>query len=612
MVEWSKTGYRVTGVLYMLLMLYYFYIRVTKTMGIYYQGWRWTIFVAEVLSALPFAFQVFMRLRKPWSDQADGQSFEVTEDVSDYIVRILVPCYNEPLEIVRATVMSAINQVHPEGKLFVYLCDDGNHPELRVWATKYDNLTYITRPEKYKGHSKAGNLNYALRHVVYPQVGDTAPENMDEVGKLIPLNEVVGVLDADMIAEPTMARDLLQYFAKDPENMMGVQAPQTFHNVDVRADFFDAHNMGFFHYSLPAMASWNATTCCGTNLLFSARAMVRVGLYPYYSITEDFGMAVALHETIKGKYAYHPYYVATGEAPEDLRQIFQQRSRWAKGNVMVCLKRNFLFNSKLSLVQRLNFFSFGWCYVTSGFINPLFLIMNVMGVMFGVFPVGDLSFDVVTVLMCYYLLYCVLVFWSPQPSKHYLSLWIGTKAGHFFSFMAVKAIIRVIRTTLFPKSNAMLFKVTQKRQVAQQQNYEDNNSPVKEKRLNIARTPVDEKKLKIQVQGRDSSESDINFHWAVMVVILITILYGYYINLFGADIFPEFHDERDAISRKLIRWISVLWVIELSIGYSLPLWYAYLPNDQEIQAFVLKFLCIMDNVVTLVLLVLAMLSASIL
>lgn len=51
-----------------------------------------------------------------------------------YHVRVLVPCYSEPLEIVGATVTAALKAFLPAGvQRTLYLCDDGKDSTKRKW-----------------------------------------------------------------------------------------------------------------------------------------------------------------------------------------------------------------------------------------------------------------------------------------------------------------------------------------------------------------------------------------------------------------------------------------------------------------------------------------------
>jgi len=49
-------------------------------------------------------------------------------------VRVLIPCYNESLEIVGKTAMAALDAMMPMGcERTVYICDDGKDAAKRKW-----------------------------------------------------------------------------------------------------------------------------------------------------------------------------------------------------------------------------------------------------------------------------------------------------------------------------------------------------------------------------------------------------------------------------------------------------------------------------------------------
>ena len=51
-----------------------------------------------------------------------------------YHVRVLVPCYKEPLDILQRTVTAALHAHLPQGcRRTVYLCDDGKDPGKKAW-----------------------------------------------------------------------------------------------------------------------------------------------------------------------------------------------------------------------------------------------------------------------------------------------------------------------------------------------------------------------------------------------------------------------------------------------------------------------------------------------
>ncbi len=71
----------------------------------------------------------------------------------------------------------------------------------------------------------------------------------------------------------------------------------------------------------------------GTNFLIRSNAFEECGWSPEYTLTEDYALGMELTKR-KWKCRYVEEYLAIGEAPEEVRNCFQQRSRWAK----VCCK----------------------------------------------------------------------------------------------------------------------------------------------------------------------------------------------------------------------------------------------------------------------------------
>lgn len=70
----------------------------------------------------------------------------------------------------------------------------------------------------------------------------------------------------------------------------------------------------------------------GTNFLIRSAAFREAGWSPEYTLTEDYALGMVLKMN-KWKCRYVEEYLAVGEAPEEVRNCFQQRSRWTK----VCL-----------------------------------------------------------------------------------------------------------------------------------------------------------------------------------------------------------------------------------------------------------------------------------
>ena len=163
-------------------------------------------------------------------------------------------------------------------------------------------------------------------------------------------NDIIVIFDADMKAHPNFLQHVLPYFEDDPQTAIA-QTPQHFFNVDHTGDVFNHQNSTFFFGVQTGLDAWRATVCCGTNFAVRAAPLAAVGWFPTESITEDFLLSLKL--TASGWHCrYHGHVLTTGEAPEDLRQIFKQRSRWCTGCFQVFFQvETFMWVRQLPAIQ---------------------------------------------------------------------------------------------------------------------------------------------------------------------------------------------------------------------------------------------------------------------
>merc|ERR1712187_693820 len=90
-----------------------------------------------------------------------------------HTVRIFVPTYKEPLDVVGPTIHEIIHMDVPPGtQIHVYVLDDGRREYMdnyvRSLRTKMNIfLHYVGRPklEGVPHHAKAGNINHTLRFI---------------------------------------------------------------------------------------------------------------------------------------------------------------------------------------------------------------------------------------------------------------------------------------------------------------------------------------------------------------------------------------------------------------------------------------------------------------
>jgi len=71
------------------------------------------------------------------------------------------------------------------------------------------------------------------------------------------------------------------------------------------------------------------SAAAGTNFLMRAKAFMEAGGSPTYTLTEDFALGMEMKK-YGWQCRYVQEYLAIGEAPDEIRNCFQQRSRWTK------------------------------------------------------------------------------------------------------------------------------------------------------------------------------------------------------------------------------------------------------------------------------------------
>lgn len=263
-------------------------------------------------------------------------------------VAVLIPTYNEDLEVLMPTVAAALEM---RVKHETWVLDDGDRPEVAQLAREL-GAKYLARPTHE--HAKAGNLNHALTIVKA---------------------DFIAVLDADHVASPEFLTHTLGYF--DDPGIALVQTPQEFYNLEsfeheaggvTKAEPLDGATSATFHEQVlfyrilqPGKNRWGGAFWCGTGAVLRVAALHDVGGVATDTITEDIHTTIRLHR--KGwKTIYHNEVLARGLAASDAATFQLQRHRWGTGAMQVLRRENPLFVSGLTLPQRLTYAAtlLGW------------------------------------------------------------------------------------------------------------------------------------------------------------------------------------------------------------------------------------------------------------
>jgi cellulose synthase/poly-beta-1,6-N-acetylglucosamine synthase-like glycosyltransferase len=297
--------------------------------------WWWVaipLFVVEVHNA----FGLVLYTVALWSLDSDPPPMGTAASKSS--VAILIPTYNEPLEVLLPTIAASV-ALRPAHETWVL--DDGGRDDVRDLALKL-GAKYLARSDH--SHAKAGNLNNALKSLSA---------------------DIVAVLDADHVPTARFLTALLPYF--QDERLAFVQSPQDFYNLESfeherrRNGAVFNEEAVFYRVIAPAKSRWSAPFWCGTCALVRVAALRSVGGVSTDSVTEDIHTTIRMYRA-GWTGAYHNEVLARGLAPEDAISYMLQRNRWALGAMQVLRGENPLFGRGLSAAQRLAFLTtlFGW------------------------------------------------------------------------------------------------------------------------------------------------------------------------------------------------------------------------------------------------------------
>lgn len=312
-----------------------------------YMWWRWTetlnsdsvigltcsllLAFAEtycfVVMVLAYFQVVWVLDRKPIPLPADSGTWPAVD--------VLIPTYNEPLEVVKPTVLGAQSLTWPADKLRISLLDDGTRPEFKAFAEKA-GINYITRPKH--NHAKAGNINHALESLT---------------------GDFVAIFDCDHIPVRGFLEMTMGWMVRDKRIAL-VQTPHHFYSQDPfernlgLASTEPVENALFHDFIQKGNDAWNATMFCGSCAVMRRKALDEVGGIAVETVTEDAHTSLKLNR--RGwKSAFIGIPLAAGLSTETLSAHVGQRIRWARGMVQIFRLDNPLLGRGLSFGQRMCF-----------------------------------------------------------------------------------------------------------------------------------------------------------------------------------------------------------------------------------------------------------------
>ena len=310
----------------------YIYWRFTDTIG--FTHWMDAALGYGLVLAELYAFAVLLigYFQTAWPLQR--RPVPMPADVSTWpSVDIFIPSYNEPLEVVRQTVFSAMSLDWPADRLHVYVLDDGRRTEFREFCEEL-GVGYLIRDNNH--HAKAGNINAALQ---------------------VTHSEYIAIFDCDHIPTRSFLQVCMGWFFKDT-NLVMLQTPHVFFSPDPFERNLDTFhrmpNEGELFYGIVQDGNdlWNASFFCGSCAIIRRKELLEVGGIAVETVTEDAHTALKL-----SRLGYNTAYLevpqAAGLATESLSGHVGQRIRGARGMAQIARTDNPLFGKGLHFGQRL-------------------------------------------------------------------------------------------------------------------------------------------------------------------------------------------------------------------------------------------------------------------
>ncbi|MBR1654594.1 MAG: glycosyltransferase [Clostridia bacterium] len=308
-------------------------------------------------------------------------------------IDVLIATLNEHESLLENTIEACKRMKYPDtSKIHIYVCDDGNRANIKKLSEKL-NVGYISRLTNK--NAKAGNYNHALSLVSSPYVA---------------------TFDADMAPTENFLLTTLPFFFDNKNyiskkqnsgknlNKIGfVQLPQSFINPDIFQYRFHLENkipfeQDYFYHSIQiGKNATNSAVCCGTNTLFSRKALDDCGGFATNTISEDIATGMLIES--KGYQCLALDNVeAYGIAANDLTGFVKQRTRWARGCIQILKKYKILGNSGLSFRQKLEYIT---CisYWFFGIRRMIYLLTPLLFSIFGIIIV-DCN---LTTFICFWL-----------------------------------------------------------------------------------------------------------------------------------------------------------------------------------------------------------------
>ncbi len=261
------------------------------------------------------------------------------------MVSVVIPVYNEPPELVRATLAAWKAVRYPSFEIVV--ADDSTEP-----LTVDDPSIRVLRRPTREGF-KGGALRNAAHH-------------------LDPASEWMVVFDADFLVDPDVLVRFTEHYAPDVGGVQGFQAM----GRNVRPNYLSRFSESFHEVANTLLAGryrlHGFVGVQGTVQSYRVEAVRAIGgLAPYSTANEDLDTTFRLRKA-GWKIVYDPRIVGRGIAPERYGVFFTQSTRWTSTTVREYRRHwgSFLRSPNVPAIEKIDSFLFLLTWTNSLVVTP--------------------------------------------------------------------------------------------------------------------------------------------------------------------------------------------------------------------------------------------------
>lgn len=291
-------------------------------------------------------------------------------------VSLHIPTYNEPPDVVINTLE---NLTHLNYQNYEVIVIDNNTPDKNSWS-QIEKACIRLGPKfkfyhlgKWPGY-KSGALNFGLS-VTSADV------------------ELISIIDSDYKVHPDFLRDVSSVFVN--KNIAFAQTPQDYRGSEVNS-FFKAAYYGykyFFAVSMPSRNERNAIIFAGTMGLIRKSALLEIGGWDEWCITEDAEASLRILQR-----GYEAVYIdksyGQGLMPLTFDGFKKQRFRWCFGGIQILKKHWSSLLPWSGIVDKENKLTFSqrYYYLVGGLqwyndlLNLFFAFFLIIGGILSLFP----------------------------------------------------------------------------------------------------------------------------------------------------------------------------------------------------------------------------------